>query len=196
MKIDFQLSKKNVDSVFSLLGNKEDDMTYSFGWSLKSSPTLLTVFLKSLGLPDVILGGSDVLISLQEHKSNTNGFTDIEITVRGENNQSAHIIIEAKRGWTDVTQAQVEKYVFASEEDRDYKIVVLLTNYDDKRIKDFGFEKSDVSGDKITYVSGESLLDMPEAYYSASIGKREKWVLNSLLKYTKEIVGGLDRTTR
>lgn len=83
MKVEFTLHQKKVDSVFKLLGDKEDDMTYSFGWGLRSSPTLLLNFLKSLGLPKSVLTNASVRISLQEHKHKTNGFTDIEITVMG-----------------------------------------------------------------------------------------------------------------
>jgi len=81
-----------IDSVFELLGNQENDITYSIGWTLAKSDAFLRVFLKRFfpNPPDI----KNAKILLQEFKRDS-GITDIEI--QGDD---FHVIVEAKRGWT------------------------------------------------------------------------------------------------
>jgi hypothetical protein len=83
-----------VRTVFDLLGDKENDLTYSLGWGLANSPRLVGAILDDvaaeLGVTDV---GQDPDIRLQEHVPGS-GFTDVEIRT-----SAMHVIIEAKRGW-------------------------------------------------------------------------------------------------
>lgn len=102
---DLFLHKRPVRSVFSLLGEDENDITYSLGWALSRSPTLLRAFLNK------IVGGrhhydhEHFVISLQQFYKRS-GITDIEI--RGED---AHLIIEAKRGLEPPSERQLRRYV-------------------------------------------------------------------------------------
>ena len=97
------LHKREVETVFQLLGEKENDLTYSVGWALYRSAHFLQEFLKVL----VKYRGrvEDVVLRLQHHKD-ASGVTDIELELPGQ----FHIIIEAKRGWTVPTFGQLGKY--------------------------------------------------------------------------------------
>ncbi|WP_028061136.1 hypothetical protein [Candidatus Solirubrobacter pratensis] len=99
------LHGRPVRTVFDLLGEKENDLTYALGWGLANAPRLVSAILDEvaaeLGLDKV---GGHVDIRLQEHVTGS-GYTDVEIRT-----SAVHVIIEAKRGWEIPTKTQLEKY--------------------------------------------------------------------------------------
>ena len=84
------LHNRPLKSVFELLGEQENHITYSIGWTIYSCPVFLNAFVKKVA-PN-IKDTSIKEIRLQEYGRNT-GITDVEII-----GSSVHIIIEAKRG--------------------------------------------------------------------------------------------------
>src|SRR4051812_8409835 len=103
---DLLLHGRPVGTVFDLLGDKENDITYSLGWGLANSERLALAVLGDVLGHD---SRESPAISLQEFVSG-GGFTDVEIKT-----PTRHLIIEAKRGWTLPTISQLEKYVPALE---------------------------------------------------------------------------------
>jgi hypothetical protein len=97
------LHNQKIETVFDLLGQKENDLTYALGWALARSPQFLMQLAITLGLKNGL--SERVIIRLQEHSS-TQGITDIEIDDPGQ----CHIILEAKRGFTVPSEAQLKKY--------------------------------------------------------------------------------------
>ena len=94
---------QKVDTVFELLGNNENAMTYSLGWALAKSGFFSSALAQML---EVVNGFSNSMhIRLQDH-AQEKGYTDIELIDPGEH----HIIIEAKRGFTVPGKDQLEKY--------------------------------------------------------------------------------------
>lgn len=96
------LHGREIGTVFDLLGDKENDLTYALGWALSRSPT----FLGSL-LPE-ILGeghGEPLAIRLQEFGSGGGGFTDVEVQTADQS-----LVVEAKRGWALPSLEQLQKY--------------------------------------------------------------------------------------
>src|SRR5213594_3939454 len=74
------LHNKPIKSVFHLLGEHENDITYSVAWALAQSPAFLNRFIelatgKSIDTPNVV-------IRLQQHEQQ-GGITDIEIESPG-----------------------------------------------------------------------------------------------------------------
>jgi hypothetical protein len=98
---DLFLHGKKVETVFDLLGTKENDITYSIGWALARSPRFLMGIMEAVFPP--AKRGPVGRVLLQEF--GMSGFTDIEI--RGSN---SHCIIEAKRGWSLPRVEQLRKY--------------------------------------------------------------------------------------
>lgn len=91
-----------VPTVFDLLGQKENDITYSIGWGLAKSPAFLRALLRNLLEAEDV--GEVTAIRLQQHEHD-GGFTDIEIEgARGR------VILEAKRGRQLPTRTQLERY--------------------------------------------------------------------------------------
>jgi hypothetical protein len=99
------LRGKEVQSVFHLLGEHENDLTYSLAWALSRSPEFLKAFIRET--LDIQLTLEKVTIRLQ-HREKDAGITDIEIDSPGQ----FFALIEAKRGWNLPGKAQLEKYAF------------------------------------------------------------------------------------
>ena len=89
---ELRLHNKSVDTIFQLLGEKENDITYSVGWALYRSPSFLQQFLKDVA--DWEDSATEAEIRLQ-HFWKKKGITDIEIILGGR----LHLIVEAKCGW-------------------------------------------------------------------------------------------------
>jgi hypothetical protein len=111
------LHGQRVHTVFSLLGKKENDITYSVGWALAQSEAFLTALLRSVfGSADI---GCPQSINLQQHGKD-GGYTDITI-----NTDEVQLIIEAKRGWTLPGEAQLRRYA-ARCKNQDLKSALLV----------------------------------------------------------------------
>ena len=95
-----------VKSIFNLIGEKENDISKSIIWILSECPQVLHLFLaENCGIANY---GNDITILYQafEKVKNENAYTDIEIT----DNETFHIIVEAKRGWVLPGARQLIKY--------------------------------------------------------------------------------------
>lgn len=96
------LGRRDVNTIFDLLGTTENDLTYSLGWALASSPELLAALVERVGGGDD--PGSALAIALQA-PAETGGYTDIELRF-----PRLHMIVEAKRGWFLPDISQLTKY--------------------------------------------------------------------------------------
>jgi len=94
---------REVNSVFQLLGEKENDLTMSMSWALSRCPVFLeAVVLKITGLAPV----ADEIVIKNQVYDPALGITDIEIS----DGRNFHIIIEAKRGWILPSANQLTMY--------------------------------------------------------------------------------------
>jgi hypothetical protein len=111
-----------VDSIFQLLGQNENDISYSVGYTFGTCHHFLQKFLQHINI-NIPFQPGKIKIRLQTHEKEK-GFTDFELLQEGE----FHIIIEAKRGWTFPTRTQLDKYAsrpsFKNSTARDKRIVV------------------------------------------------------------------------
>src|SRR5689334_14988997 len=108
MPTDLTLYGRPVGTVFDLLGEKENDITYAVGWALAESDRFTAALLE-----DLFEGNRDYrvdLIRLQEGISGA-GFTDIEILA---NQGKTHVVLEAKRGYALPGDDQLHKYATRS----------------------------------------------------------------------------------
>ncbi|HAV90077.1 MAG TPA: hypothetical protein DCW44_02230 [Eubacterium sp.] len=99
---------EEVNSVFQLLGTKENDITKSIAWTMKKCPCFMKNIISEVF--DLEINSEEVLILFQNYDSKA-GITDIEIF----DNESFHIIIEAKRGWLLPGSEQLTKYSLREE---------------------------------------------------------------------------------
>ncbi len=101
---DLYIFNKKVDSIFQLLGEKENDISYSVGYTLSTCKHFMQNFLTLLKIKTPF-DPDKIKIRLQTHEKEK-GFTDFEIIQEGE----FHILVEAKRGWNFPTFEQLKKY--------------------------------------------------------------------------------------
>ena len=92
-----------VNSIFQLIGNLENDITKSIAWSLTRCPAFLKLVINEVMPIDI--NPQNVRIKYQEFEKNK-GITDLEITV----DSLFYIIIEAKRGWILPGEEQLTLY--------------------------------------------------------------------------------------
>lgn len=116
------LHGQTIQSVFHLLGEHENDLTYSLARALSQSPQFLKAFVRSTLNVDPKL--ENVTIRLQQAEKDA-GITDIEIESPGQ----LFLLIEAKRGWNLPGKTQLEKYAcrkaFTANENFPRKLIVL-----------------------------------------------------------------------
>ncbi len=94
---------ERVETIFDLIGDKENDITKSIAWAFVKCPRLLEGVIERL--LHVSVAADDVVIRYQEFEKDK-GITDLEIT----DNQKFYIIIEAKRGWVLPGESQLKLY--------------------------------------------------------------------------------------
>jgi hypothetical protein len=101
--VSLHLHGADVQSVFGLLGTKENDLTAAFGFVLSRCPPLAAVIAERVaGAVDAPVSG-DLSFALEVRDDA--GRTDLEFRLG-----SGLYIFEAKRGWLLPTKAQLAKY--------------------------------------------------------------------------------------
>src|ERR1019366_3800130 len=118
------LHNQKIETVFDLLGQKENDMTYALGWALAQSPQFLAQLAKALGL-----GFSERVRIRLQHSQPSQGYTDVEIDDPGQ----CHVILEAKRGFALPSKEQLTKYAARSIDSPDKpktRLLVVLAESD------------------------------------------------------------------
>lgn len=98
--MELTLHGRPVQTIFDLLGKKENDLTFSLGWALANVPTFTIAMMN-----DVMGPGCGDVQSILLQERDANGITDIEILTT-----KAHLIVEAKRAWEIPRINQLERY--------------------------------------------------------------------------------------
>jgi hypothetical protein len=172
---ELQLHNRPIETIFQLLGEKENDITFSVGWALYRSPAFLNEFLIATVGEDE--NRVEAVLRLQDYRKNT-GITDIEIEAHGQ----FHLIVEAKCGWNLPKIHQLEKYIprLKNRRSRVCKIVALSecnADYAATRLS-----VSTIKGIPIQTISWREVAGMVER----AIGRgklKEKHLLKELLTY-------------
>ncbi len=119
---DLYIFNDKVESIFQLLGQKENDISYSVGYAFSDCRHFLQKFLQHINIKTPF-DPDKIKIRLQTHEKEK-GFTDFEIVQENE----FHIIVEAKCGWTFPSKDQLDKYAtrptFVSSTAIDKRIIV------------------------------------------------------------------------
>jgi hypothetical protein len=179
---DLYIFNDKIESVFQLLGQKENDISYSVGYAFGNCKTFLQKFLQYLKIktpfePDKIK------IRLQAHEKDK-GFTDFELIQDDE----FHIIIEAKRGWVFPTKTQLDKYAtrvsFVTSNAKYKRIIVFNESIPAYTKTHFGI--TDIRKIPVEVISWNDLEKIASS--SKSIGRNaENKLLKELIIYLNKI---------
>jgi hypothetical protein len=184
---DLTLYSRPVHTVFDLLGSKEDDITYSLGWGLAQSEAFTReVLSETHGKSEQ---GEITAIRLQESAPAT-GRTDVEIET-----ERLHLVLEAKRGWTLPTQAQLQQYAdrLNEHEDRDRRIAVVAEcapYYPPVKALPQSLDSVPVS-----YLPWKRVAEIATSTAAASRSHAEKRLLAELTSYLKGLMTMQDVTS-
>ena len=175
---DLLLHRRQVKSIFSLLGETENDITSSLGWALSRSPALLRSFLAMAIRRPQRCDPDNLVVTLQEFRKHS-GITDIEI--RGGD---LHFIIEAKRGWTLPSAHQLRKYgPRFGETKAKMSLIVTMSECSQDYACDYGVPE--VKGIPVRHISW---TDMHSATHISGGSHAEKRLMQEFRNYLATIV--------
>lgn len=119
---DLYIFNDKIESIFQLLGKKENNISYSVGYAFSNCKQFLQNFLQHIEIKTPF-DADKIKIRLQAYEKDK-GFTDFEIIQDNE----FHIVVEAKRGWNFPSKVQLDKYAtrlsFADSMVKDKRIIV------------------------------------------------------------------------
>ena len=174
---------QKVGTVFDLLGNNENAMTYSLGWALSECNTLSQDLAARLGLCE---GFSDTMhLRLQEYLPQK-GITDIEIVDPGR----FHIVIEAKRGFNIPLPDQLEKYaerLSASKDTKAKKMILILAESDRDEQWLSKHVPAHVNQVEVQAISWKQIQNMAKDCVFLSTKQSDKLLLRQLIGYLKKV---------
>lgn len=187
-----KLHGRQTDNFFELLGRNENAMTYSLGWALSQSDELCQMLANKLGLEG---GFSRAMhISLQDHFSGK-GFTDIEMV---DPNQF-HIVIEAKRGFTVPSKAQLEKYadrLNANSNTGVQKMLVVLAESDREELWLSGaIEKYAFDSIEVRAISWKQFQRMAADCAISTSQHSKRTLLRQLVQYLEKVTTMQNQTS-
>lgn len=180
---DLRLYGREINSVFQLLGYKENDISYSIAWVLAKCKSMLEAFVV-----DVCSVSSfnldDVTVNIQEYDKES-GITDIEIL----DGKEFYIIVEAKRGWDLPGKKQLTMYgnrdTFTKSKARN-KVILTLSECS-KAYADSYLPIKSINGVPIKHLSWKDIYSIADiAYGSAS--NTEKKLIRELQVYLRGLV--------
>lgn len=180
---EVQLLKNNhrITSVFSLLGDKENDLTFSLAWIFSQNNEFLSWFLSKV-IGDKIKY-QKVDVTLQRYDGKNGGYTDIEFEV----DDDWFIIVEAKKGLNLPNRNQIRKYL---KRKKDYpshfktRFVVLSDwphEYVIKEINQYHLIE------KVVPISWEQIFSEISKIYKKS-NNYQKQLIRELEEYLKEVI--------
>ncbi|MBT2663055.1 PD-(D/E)XK nuclease family protein [Bacillus sp. ISL-45] len=179
----FKLHGRDVNSIFQLMGYKENDISHSTAWVLSKCGSMLEIFIKDVcGV--VGFNKENVEICVQEYDKGS-GITDIEI----RDDKDFFIIVEAKRGWVLPSKGQLLKYANRESFKKSYaknKVIVTLSECS-REYAYHNLEIKDANGIPIKHVSWKDVHDFTAAAYSSS-SNSEKKLLKELQVYLRGLV--------
>lgn len=176
------LHNRPVKSIFNLLGETENDLTFSLGWALASSPELLRNFLKKVINVKRRYDVDRLDVSLQEFRQKS-GITDIEI--RGADHRgNLHVIIEAKHGWNLPTVHQLKKYVPRFHKTNAVaSVIVTMSECSDDYAQEYGV--TNVDGIPVRHISWRDMKSLSQIKAGTHA---EKKLMQQLRTYLSTII--------
>jgi len=177
-----------VQTVFDLLGTKEDDITHAVGWGLANSERFCRALMDEAFGDD---GDTSELNAVRlQHIDAETGRTDIEVE-----SKLRALIIEAKRGWNLPGEPQLLKYAHrlnADGERAGHILVVSECRPDYPPVHNLPIV---LEGVPITYMPWSRVAELVEATVTGLRRQAEKRLLLELHRYLKELMTTQNETS-
>lgn len=180
-----KLYQTNVETVFDLLGDGEDDMTRALGWCLRESAPFLEKLGTHLGI-DLGAESDQRTIHLQRHRK-SEGRTDIELGIGGD----PLAIIEAKRGYVLPSLDQLKTYAgrFAGETKSSRRaLLVPLTMFDEAFVAAEHSIPDEIGGVAVRALSWRTVLKLARETCHGTRGTTRHY-LDAFCTYLGGIIG-------
>lgn len=174
---------KEINSIFQLLGDKENDITLSMSWALNKCPEFLAKVVNAVS--GVTIDPHEIIIKNQSYDAVT-GITDIEIT----DEKNIHIIFEAKRGWILPESEQLTKYSLREDfvnSNATKKIITTLSECS-KEYADAYLPFKEVNGVPVTHLPWKVVYDLAIQAHTDSHIHAEKRLLDEFCEYLRGIM--------
>ena len=179
------ICRKPITSVFQLLGENENDITYSIGYVLANSESFLLKFLKSLHITPKNSANVQIILQQNTSESGKTNITDLEIVEE----EVFHVIVEAKRGFQRLPTDQIRRYaqgkIFKDKDDAQ-KRLVFFTDASQEYAKAM-FDDSPIEGIPIEIIPYRTIYQML-SYSLSNVNNTEKYLINQLKTYLEKII--------
>lgn len=173
---------KEINSIFQLLGDKENDITLSISWALSKCPGFMKSVIREVFKIQV---RPDETIVLNQQYDSATGITDIEV----KDNNTFHIIFEAKRGWVLPGADQLTAYSLRDDfinSPVKNKAIVTLSECS-KEYADINLPfKQTPNGIRVQHLSWKDIYELVD-WSIADSNNQQKHLLREL----KEYLGGI-----
>lgn len=185
--VELKLYGRTVHTVFDLLGEKEDDITYSLGWGLAQSERLAHSLLGEAFDGEL----APINAVLLQHADKTTGRTDVEVQTQNE-----HLIVEAKRGWGLPPEGQLEQYARRLARDAgDRRKTILVVAECAQHFPPVQELPRELHGVPVLYRSWSQVAQLVAATATGSRNHAEKRLLGELNRYLRRLMTSQDVTS-
>lgn len=186
MSVLINHNREQIDTVFQLLGDKENDITKAIAWVMNRCPILLQNFINTVFGHSINNNDPVILYQQFEKTGSENGYTDLEIT----DEENIHIIIEAKRGWILPGSTQLTKYAhrpsFINSKAKN-KIIVSLSECSQSYADLYLAIKCTDNDIPVVHFSWEKMYSLAQQSIRLS-NNEQKHILNEFMTYLKGIM--------
>lgn len=183
---ELRLHGRPVPTVFDLVGDKEDDITYSLGWGLAQSDALAYALLDEVFDGEL---GPLTAVLLQQTETGT-GRTDVEVQTR-----DAHLIVEAKRGWNLPTRDQLDQYARRLAAGDERRRAIAVVGEAANHYPPVGQLPRELRGVPIHYVPWSRVAHLVATVGGESTNHAEKRLLAELHRYLRRLMTSQDVTS-
>lgn len=184
---------ERIETIYQLLGDKENDITRAIAWTLKKCPSFLCAFTGRIHSEKIDPESTTILYQQFEKTGSENGYTDLEIT----DETTFHIILEAKRGWILPGRAQLTKYAyrpsFINGRSPNKYIVTVSECSQDYANSYLPFKETD-NGIPVSHISWKELKTLTETA-RAGANHEQKHLLEEFAKYLGGIMSMQNKTS-
>jgi hypothetical protein len=178
---DLTLYGRRVETVFELLGEAEDDITYSVGWGLARSEEFAGALLRDIYGADV-QAGALIAVRLQAADPET-GRTDVEIET-----ERLHLIVEAKRGWHLPTDYQLQQYAERLRSGESGQGHILVVAECAPYFPPVAALPQEISGVPVSYLPWSRVAELVNRTVAACSRLAEKQLLRELHRYLRRLM--------